>query len=326
MVENQNGVFRPRRNNFAQVSNSALQDSDLSLKAKGLYAVIESYIGKPNFKLYKRTLKQLCKEGTKAFDTTWKELKDTGYLKVYRMPSGKNDCFQYEYELLFEADTSTPALINLNKKGEVIPQKNPESDSESADNPHTPQKGVYANSEDTEPEIPHTPQNGGNANSEEDSHTPHFVPYANGSICEGQYMPNGGDIRNTDQRNTYLRNIKSINQSEDDRLTDSIRERMKKQIEFDYFEDNYPNDIGGITTVLECMVDMLSRPTTKIDGVVQSRDTIERYLSQVDACYAREFLDDMKKKNLAGIKNPIAYWKTSLINFIRAQELLQSQA
>lgn len=38
------GGFRKRQNPFAQVSNEALHNTELSCKARGLYAIIQSYI------------------------------------------------------------------------------------------------------------------------------------------------------------------------------------------------------------------------------------------------------------------------------------------
>jgi hypothetical protein len=177
MEENTNGKFLYRRVNFSPVSNFALQDERLSLKAKGLYALIQCYNGKPNFDLYKRTLIKLCKEGVKAFDSAWKELKNAGYLKIYRVPSGTNDRFEYEYELLDEPNDSIPSLINLNKKRELIPpkQQNLIQEKKSAPkNPHTPPKGVYANSESAISPQPNTHSDEIYVN----SHTPHFAPYA----------------------------------------------------------------------------------------------------------------------------------------------------
>ena len=306
MEENQNGVFRHRRTNFSAVSNMALQDERLSLKAKGLYSLIQCYNGKPNYRLYKRNLLKLCKEGSKAFDSAWKELKDTGYLKIYRIPSGDNDRFKYEYDLLDEPDPNTPSLINLNKKGETIAPKTPNTLKDtipaSVDS-HTPPKGVYANSDN--------------------SHTPHFVPNANGNICEPHPMPNGGERRNTDPRNTDLRNIESISLS--DGQIDQIREVLKEQIEYEYFEENCPKDIAGIETIVGFMVDMLSSPSTKISGIVQSREALKAYIDRVDSCTLREFLQAMKGKDMSEVKNVNAYWRSSFINYLRAQELLKLQ-
>lgn len=153
MPNGPNGKFRHRKTNFAQISNTALQDKRLSLKAKGLYSMIQSYLTIPNYDLYKWSLIKQCKEGEKAFDSAWRELKDCGYLKQYRIPGGERGRFCYEYELLDVADETNPATVNLNRSGEVVPQKKDESD-------HTPPKGVYGQMDDSVPD-----------------HTPHLAPY-----------------------------------------------------------------------------------------------------------------------------------------------------
>src|SRR3712207_8652195 len=95
-----NGAFRKKKVYFTQVSNNAIRDNELSLKAKGLYALIQSYITIEDFTLYKSHLKKQCVEGEKAFENTWKELKDKGYLIQYRLQDFKTKHFYYEYELL----------------------------------------------------------------------------------------------------------------------------------------------------------------------------------------------------------------------------------
>lgn len=100
-MKNNNGRFRKRKIFFTQVSNVALRDTNLSLKAKGLYALIQSYITIEDFTLYKTTLLKNCAEGKKAFESAWKELKDAGYLIQYKM-QGEKGYFYYEYELLDE--------------------------------------------------------------------------------------------------------------------------------------------------------------------------------------------------------------------------------
>ena len=94
------GQIKRREVPFSQISNSALRDEKLSLKAKGLYALIQSYITIPNFVLYKTTLMKQCKESKNTFDTAWKELKDNGYLIQYKKSNVKTKTFYYDYELL----------------------------------------------------------------------------------------------------------------------------------------------------------------------------------------------------------------------------------
>ncbi|GEM_PF-3878572 len=96
------------------VSNSAAQDINLSLRAKGLYLLIKSCIESPGFDCghYKPELEAKCKEGSKAFDSAWRELKQAGYLKQYRIAhGGESKGFHYDYELLDTADDTTPPLV-----------------------------------------------------------------------------------------------------------------------------------------------------------------------------------------------------------------------
>lgn len=139
MAENTSGTFRPKKVNFAQISNTALQDANLSLKAKGLYALIQSLITLPSedgLRLWK--IRKKCKEGDKAFDSAWKELKEAGYLKQYRIPNGKSGAFRYEYELLDIPDLTTPATVNRNKDGTAI---NSKTKSKPSPADHIPQNG-----------------------------------------------------------------------------------------------------------------------------------------------------------------------------------------
>lgn len=124
-MSKQTGIIRRREIPFAQVSNHALRDKSLSLKAKGLYSLIQSYITIPNFILYKDYLMKQCKEGRDAFNSTWKELKDAGYLIQYK-ERGEKGVFYYAYELL---DYPEPPTIE--------PQvENPHMDSTQVENPH----------------------------------------------------------------------------------------------------------------------------------------------------------------------------------------------
>lgn len=105
------GRFRPKKTSFSMVSNEIIRDDTISLKAKGLYTLIQSYITMDNFILYKGFLSGRCSDGKCSFDTAWEELKGRGYLIQYRMRDDKNQ-FYYEYELLdrpVEESTDFPA-------------------------------------------------------------------------------------------------------------------------------------------------------------------------------------------------------------------------
>ncbi|EJO5349326.1 DnaD domain protein [Clostridium botulinum] len=118
-MKEKNGRFKKKKVYFTQVSNSALRDNTISLKAKGLYSLIQSYITMEDFTLYKNYLKKQCKEGEKAFESAWKELKDNGYLIQYRFQDNTIDennkkkmTFYYEYELLDTKDIELAKKIH----------------------------------------------------------------------------------------------------------------------------------------------------------------------------------------------------------------------
>ena len=315
MAENQIGSFR-RKVNFAAVSNYALKDPRLTLKAKGLYALIQSYITLPGVRLTKSLLRSKCKEKEKAFDSAWKELKECGYLKIFRIPSGKNDAFEYEYDLLDEANDTQAAFTTLNKHGEIAKPK--------AISSHTPQKGGNANSPDCESADPHNPQNGGDAN----SHTPHFVPYANGTPCETHPVRNGGGNSNTKSGNTLSGNTPvgntlsvSLPPDETDRSTDETRNSILEQIEYDWIEAYHPDYLQAANALVDCMVEMETTHFTKISGVKQSRYAIKKRLDTVSAEDVMSFLDHMRGVQPKNIRNINAYWKSAFINFLREQDL-----
>lgn len=99
MTEYSGGKFRKKKINFSMISNEILRDSTISLKAKGLYSVIQSFITLDDFTLYKGYLQSICTEGERAFDGAWRELKAKGYLVQHKMRKGAKT-FYYEYELL----------------------------------------------------------------------------------------------------------------------------------------------------------------------------------------------------------------------------------
>lgn len=120
-MDEQGGRFRQKKVNFSMVPNEIIRDENISLKAKGLYALIQSYITLDNFILYKGFLQSHCREGKKAFESAWKELKDTGYLLQYRMQNAQNQ-FYYEYELVDSVPKKPVPQKVVYGKG-VLPEK-----------------------------------------------------------------------------------------------------------------------------------------------------------------------------------------------------------
>lgn len=109
----ENGGFIRKRYNFSQVSNYILDDENIPIETRGLYVIIQRWITYyENGHISKEFIRKKCSVGIDKFDRMWKELKVLGYLKQYRIASGKNR-FIYVYDLLDEPDTTNTETITL---------------------------------------------------------------------------------------------------------------------------------------------------------------------------------------------------------------------
>lgn len=152
MSKIQDGFFR-NKVPFVPISQVVAKDKEISLKAKGLYLLIQSYITIPNFKLYKSYLMSVCVEGQCSFDSAWNELKEKGYLKIYKIAKSDSKGFYYEYELLDTAEPDTPALIVIRKDGTIVEkeQENNDNPTETVEQPEeTTDESVFSVFEHTE--------------------------------------------------------------------------------------------------------------------------------------------------------------------------------
>ncbi len=109
------GFFRSKKG-FTVVQNEITRDRNISLKAKGLYLVIQANITMPDKRWRKEEFQAMTCEGKKAFDSAWNELKEAGYLKVHMYAKGK--MWMVEYELLDEP-TAGAHTFYYNLKGEL---------------------------------------------------------------------------------------------------------------------------------------------------------------------------------------------------------------
>ena len=84
---------------YTTIYNEVLRDRTLSLEAKGLFAVIKSFVGLPDFALSKRRLGYACSDSAYLLNAAWKELKQKGYLQHYFSQS-ENGAFCHVYNLM----------------------------------------------------------------------------------------------------------------------------------------------------------------------------------------------------------------------------------
>lgn len=96
-------IMRVRKTkNYTVMANYHLKDSRLSLKAKGLLSIMLMLPDNWDYSL--AGLIAQVKEGKTAVMSALKELKETGYLEIHRIPTA-NGQFQYAYDV-FERPTT----------------------------------------------------------------------------------------------------------------------------------------------------------------------------------------------------------------------------
>ena len=106
-------------NDYTTVPDTIARDCKLSLKVKGLYAVLSYLFKIPNFHFSLQSFAVLCKEKTKALKTVWTSLKRCGLLKQHRHPTGDHNQFAYTYDLLLESNLNEPYFTNHRADGTI---------------------------------------------------------------------------------------------------------------------------------------------------------------------------------------------------------------
>lgn len=85
-------IFRNTNENYTQLNNHSIQNSQLSLQAKGLLLVLLS--NKETWRPYLEEISQRSKNGREAHRNAFDELKRAGYIRVYRKSLGRGKGIQ----------------------------------------------------------------------------------------------------------------------------------------------------------------------------------------------------------------------------------------
>jgi hypothetical protein len=110
-----------KKNGFTQISNALLEDSRLSWKAKGLLCYM---LSRPNnWKINKSDLQNRATDGREALQNGINELKQFGYLHIYRnrLENGSIDGWVWEYDdTPFEAEQRETRITENQQEIEEI--------------------------------------------------------------------------------------------------------------------------------------------------------------------------------------------------------------
>lgn len=104
---------------FTRLPNAVLRSRELPLGVKGLFGLVARLLDIPGFQLRPAGVLHYCREKARRFGTLWRKLKLAGLLKQHRYPSGEDNVFTYEYDLLAEPELQTPYLTNYHADGSI---------------------------------------------------------------------------------------------------------------------------------------------------------------------------------------------------------------
>lgn len=298
------GFFRSKKG-FTVVQNEITKDTNISLKAKGLYLVIQAYISMPDKKWTKEDFRNLTKEGKKAFDSAWKELKDFGYLKVHFMPD--NGKWQAEYELLDEPDLG-PHTLYHKSDGEI-----------SSDNLTRAEKKRQAEAVENEEENDRYPLFGTNANEEH-----RYPPFgsngngrnANGNNAFGSNANGGNNNKNYNIKPDIKTNI--INPNPNQYQDEDV---MQEEYPMEFIEHHYDMDEEFVTsyqerqieTVKDVLYDTLNtkKPIIRVMGEDKPASVVKSRLLKLDRLDI-DYAIEQYKKQVTKVRNHKAYMLTVL--------------
>ena len=312
------GFFRSKKG-FTVVQNEITRDAKISLKAKGLYLVIQAYISMPDKKWTKEDFRNLTKEGKKAFDSAWKELKDFGYLKVHFMPD--NGKWKTEYELLDEPDLG-PHTLYHNSEGEVSSDNLTRAEKKRQTQLITDEHSSFqSDSSDEDTEIGDSdryPLFGTNGNSDR---YPPFGSNGNGSNGNGSNAygsnANGGNNNKDYNINPDIKtNIfnPNHNQYQDQKV-------MREDYSMEFIEQHYelePKYVSAvqdnpINTVKDVLYDILNthKPVLRVMGEDKPAAVVKSRLLKLNRCDI-DYAIDQYQKQVTKVHNHKAYMLTVL--------------
>ena len=295
------GFFRSKKG-FTVVQNEITKDVNISLKAKGLYLVIQAYISMPDRKWTKEDFRNLTKEGKKAFDSAWKELKESGYLKVHIMSD--NGRWRTEYELLDEPEEG-PHTLYHNADGKVT-----------SDNLQRAEK--KKNNLVSEEEKDHYPKNGTNGIKD------HYPPFGSNGNGSNGYGSNGNHTNANGGNNNKDYNIKPDiktdlsnpypNQTEG---ADAIGEKYSMEFIEQHYElgPKYVSALQekSINTVKDVLYDVLNtqKPVLRAMGEDKPASVVKSRLLKLDRMDI-DYAIEQYQKQVTKVHNHKAYMLTVL--------------
>ena len=327
MISVADGFFRSKKG-FTVVQNEITRDRGISLKAKGLYLVIQANITMPDKKWRKEDFQAMTCEGKKAFDSAWNELKEAGYLRVHMYSKGTT--WTVEYELLDEPSDGAHTFY-YNSQGELtrtnIERAATRAEKKAAESLENTEKM------DGEEENLRIPPFGSNGNGSNGNGTNGNGYNGDGSNGEGIDGNGGNNNKNlnliTEDKNyiinTSIQSYHSIEQEEiekQDKLDDVMDDKklymeiIKNNIAYEELMQWYDPEVRQCFDELYqliCDIVCVPRKTVRINGEAYPYELVKSQFLRLNKNHI-EYVAECMNANLGKVSNIRAYLITALYN------------
>ena len=321
------GFFRSKKG-FTVVQNEITRDRGISLKAKGLYLVIQANITMPDKKWRKEDFQAMTCEGKKAFDSAWNELKEAGYLRVHMYSKGTT--WTVEYELLDEPSDGAHTFY-YNSQGELT-RTNIERAATRAEKKAAESLENTENSKGKEENlrIPPFGSNGNGSNGKGTNGNGYNGDGSNGEGIDG----NGGNIINNSLTNPLNNNLiintsiqsyqsreqeKTEKQDKMDAMMDDTKSYMdiiKTNIEYDelmqWFDPEVRQRFDELYQII-CDVVCVPRVSVRVNGEDYPYELVKSQFLKLNKEHV-EYVAQCMNTNLGKVSNIRAYLITALYN------------
>lgn len=320
------GVIR-HKPGFTAVQNTVARDENLSLRAKGLFLVIQADITIPNKVCKKSDFFNKACEGEKAFESAWNDLKEAGYLKTHVYT--RDGKFVNEYELLDEAvpgphtfyydKTGKVTRTNLDLVGqraaqaekqreywkEIKKQQEEAKKEEPDESDRTPEKGVTDRSY----------QNGTYANG------------TNGNSTNGDGGNNNKTIPKTENKTDNPIHHHQEEQNSKAEVADDdgsekcnvlpLEEQIKKNIEYDRLCMEHPENVKLFDYIVKIMSEMLTAfgPRVYISrNHYENVESVRKNIGSLRYDDIVSLVEQLPDRTERKISDPASFMKTCLFN------------
>lgn len=288
-----------KEKDFVQIPNSILTSPDISLKAKGILALMLSL--PDNWKFSIEGIASKCKESKECIGSAIKELESAGYIKRTMMHGVDGKITGMEYEIFEEPYTVT--------KGEEHNEEKPCEDKPCSANPYT-EKPLMEELSEEKPLM-----------DKPSTENPSMDLPMKGKPSEENPLENNTIINKKENNNILFNNIQSNPISSKNKISFNMSEieltkfTVEENIDYDILIERFPNRKAMIDEIVDLMVEVLcsNREFITIASDTHPIEQVKERFESIDSGHI-EYILECLDKTTTDIRNIKQYLLSVIFN------------